>query len=177
MKNNIIFSIILTVLILASSNMSYAQDSSSNKTIKKFKYGIGGGAGFATGYGLSFRYIPKKFGAQLNFAPYIDNTTSTYSVGATFLYKLNENNTTNVYVYQGNHFYYNSQILEEYDPTNPSVPIKVRSTDSYVNNGVGFGLEIIFVKCVGLNFMAGYAAYKNFQQLNVTGEIALYYKF
>lgn len=162
---------------MASSTSGYAQDSSSTKVVKKLKYGIGGGAGFATGYGLSFRYIPEKFGAQVNFAPYVDNTTSRYSVGATFLYKLNENNTTNVYIYQGNHFYYNSQLIEEYDPNNPGIPIKNRVTDSYLNNGVGFGLEIIFVKCVGLNLMAGYAAYKNFQQLNVTGEMALYYKF
>lgn len=164
-------------MLLVNSNSSFAQDSLSKNNVKKFKYGIGGGAGFATGYGLSFRYIPEKFGAQFNFAPYIDNTTSRFSVGATFLYKLNENNTTNVYLYQGNHFYYNSQIIEEHDPANPGIPIKNSITDSYINNGVGFGLEIVFVKCVGLNLMAGYAAYKNFQQLNVTGEMALYYKF
>lgn len=177
MRNFIILPSLLFYILLFNANLSFAQDSLAKNSIRKYTYGIGGGAGFATGYGLSFRYIPSKFGAQLNFAPYVDKTTSRYSVGVTFLYKLNENNTTNVYVYQGNHFYYNSQLIEEFDPNNPSIINKTRITDYYLNNGAGFGLEIIFVKCVGLNLMAGYAAYKSFEQLNVTGEIALYYKF
>ena len=55
--------------------------------------------------------------------------------------------------------------------------ISERITESFFNNGVGFGMEIIFAKRIGFNIMAGYGAYDNFQQLNVTGETGLYFKF
>lgn len=154
-----------------------AQSTNEQEPLLKYKYGVGGGAGFATGYGLSFRYVPKRFGAQVNFAPFKNSETTRYSLGATFLYMLNENKSTNFYLYQANHFYYDSSIQFIYDPNNPSGTSTQRVTDSYFNNGLGFGVEIIIAKRVGLNFMAGYAAYDNFNGLNVTGELALYYKF
>lgn len=154
-----------------------AQNSSERDINVKYKYGIGAGAGFATGYGLSFRYVPKRFGGQFNFAPFKNSETSRYSLGATFLYMLNENKNTNFYLYQANHFYYDSSLQSIYDPNSPTSSSTQRVTDSYFNNGLGFGVEIIIAKQVGLNFMAGYAAYNNFNGLNVTGELALYYKF
>ncbi|MCX6350316.1 MAG: hypothetical protein NTX03_00465 [Bacteroidetes bacterium] len=140
-------------------------------------YGIGGGAGFATGYGLSFRYLPKNFGGQINFAPYKDASTERYSVGVTLLYMMIKSRVTNLFLYQANSYYYNSQMVPVYDPNFPNKNDMVRQTEGFMNNGLGFGIEIIMVKRIGLNLMTGYAAYHNFQQLNVTGEVALYYKF
>lgn len=177
MKSNTILSMIIFLLIIFNNEKIMAQDSTDLNHIEKYKYGIGGGAGFATGYGLSFRYIPKKFGAQINFAPFKNSETERYSLGVTFLYLLQENKNTNFYLYQANHYYYNNQTIYTYNPNNPGVEEKSRSTEDYFNNGLGFGIEIILAKKVGLNLMAGYAFYDNFKQLNVTGELALYYKF
>lgn len=154
-----------------------AQDSTGHSSTNKYKYGIGAGAGFATGYGLSFRYLPKHFGAQVNFAPYKDSETERYSVGLTLIYMLIESKITNLFIYQANHYYYNSEMIYTYNPAMPAVEEKVRTTDSYFNNGLGFGMEIIVAKRIGLNLMTGYAFYDNFRQLNITGEMALYYKF
>ncbi len=52
-----------------------------------------------------------------------------------------------------------------------------RITENYFNVGVGIGIEVTLAKRVGLNLMTGYAAYDNFNKLNITGEAALYYKF
>lgn len=175
MKHFVFVCLLISGAILISTDQSYAQDSTSINP--KYKFGIGGGAGFATGYGLSFRYIPKRFGGQINFAPYKDKETSRYSVGVTFIYMLIESRITNLFLYQANHYYYNSQMQYIYDPNFPENQEMQKVTESYVNNGLGFGIEIIFAKRIGLNLMAGYAFYKNFTQLNVTGEAALYFKF
>ncbi len=154
-----------------------SQDTLKHNGEQLYKYGIGGGAGFATGYGLSFRYLPKKFGAQVNFAPFKNKETERYSIGLTLIYMLIESKISNLFLYQSNHYYYNSQLVYIYDPNKPNDQTQTRQTEAYFNNGLGFGIEIVMAKRIGLNLMAGYAFYNNFEQLNVTGETALYYKF
>lgn len=165
----------LTFIMLLYSIKLIAQ--TPEETIPKFKHSLGAGAGFTTGYGLSYRYLPNKFGAQVNFAPYHDKETDRYSVGLTFIYILIENKISSLYLYQGNHYYYNSELIYIYDPLSPTSQDRVRESEGYVNNGLGFGIEFTIAKRIGLNLMVGYASYKNFEQLNLTGETALYYKF
>lgn len=167
--------IFVALLFTSAFSSSFAQ--TTDFPLEEYKYGIGGGAGFTTGYGLSFRYLPKKFGAQLNFAPYKAEDTERYSLGLTFIYKIIESKITNLYLYQGNHYYYNSYLAYTYNPNVPYSEELKKVKESYLNNGVGFGIEIIIAKRIGLNLMAGYAFYDNFRKLNVTGEAALYYKF
>lgn len=149
------------------------QDTASSK----FKYGIGGGAGFTTGYGLSFRYLPQRLGVQVNFAPFKSKETEKYSAGVTFIYNMIESKVTNLYLYQGNHYFYNSYTTYPYDPLNPWNQVPTRAVEDYFNNGVGFGIEMVIAKRIGFNLMAGYAFYNTFKELNVTGETALYFKF
>lgn len=171
--------LIITFFILIITN---ARAQNTEPEIEnKFKHSIGAGAGFTTGYGLSYRYIPGKFGGQVNFAPYHNKETDRYSVGLTFIYQLIESKTTILYLYQGNHYYYTSEIMEFYDPSpikgNDPISYKKRVTEGYVNNGLGIGIEFIIAKRIGLNLMAGYAFYDNFKQVNFTGETGLYFKF
>ncbi|MGZ5281295.1 MAG: hypothetical protein ACXWEY_03365 [Bacteroidia bacterium] len=165
------------VICMSLSITNLQAQSTENEDTETLKHSIGAGAGFTTGYGLSYRYRPGKFGGQINFAPYSNNDVSRYSAGLTFLYTIIENKVSNLYLYQGNHFYYNSQLEWVYDPTSSSNSRMERVTESYLNNGLGFGIELIVAKRVGINLMAGYAGYRNFSQLNITGEGALYYKF
>jgi hypothetical protein len=167
----------IPLLILANITLVQAQDSTSKSLPIHYKYGIGGGAGFATGYGLSFRYIPHNFGGQVNFAPFKNSTTERYSVGLTFIYMLIKSKTSNLFAYQANHFYTSTQTLYIFDPNNPTKQTTERQKEKYFNNGLGFGIEVIMAGRIGLNLMAGYAFYNNFSQLNITGETALYYKF
>jgi len=107
MKKPGLITAIICIGLLANMSQVLGQDKVKESSSK---HGLGAGAGFTTGYGLSYRYTPNKWGAQVNFAPYKDNETERYSVGLTFLYKLIENTNTSLYAYQGNHYYYNSQI-------------------------------------------------------------------
>ena len=163
-------------LFLLINNVSHAQIAKAENE-SKLKHSLGAGAGFTTGYGLSYRYMPKRFGAQVNFAPYKNTDVERYSVGLTFLYTLIETRAANLFIYQGNHFFSNSQNVMIYDKFDPMMVTTERQTDSYVNNGAGIGIEFIIGKRIGFNLMGGYAFYRNFTQIQFTGETALYFKF
>lgn len=173
---------ILHILVLLLLTVNVQAQDGNQESERKFKHAIGAGAGFTTGYGLSYRCMPAKFGAQINFAPYHTKETDRYSIGLTFLYMLIESKTTNLFLYQGNHYYYNSYSVYYMDPnhtlqTSEPTGIMQRQKENYVNNGLGIGIELIIAKRICFDLMGGYAFYDNFNQVNFTGETGLYFKF
>lgn len=175
MTRKLIFYAFALICIFGTSSSS-AQSGMAADSMR-FKHSLGAGAGFTTGYGLSYRYMPKRFGVQVNFAPYKNGDTERYSAGLTFLYNLIETRPANLFLYEGNHFYSETSLNYLYDPFGSQMPVPMKSTDSYLNNGVGVGIEFKIAKRIGFNLMAGYAFYRNFQNINFTGETALYFKF
>ena len=168
-------------LALFSNNL-LAQQHTQKDSTSEYTYGIGAGAGFTTGYGLSFRYFHNKWGAQVNFAPYQTDELARYSAGITFLYYLIRAKNTNLFLYQGNHYYYNKEyvyyadekmLMESGDKTD----YKKTEKDSYFNDGLGVGIEFIIAKRIAFDLMAGYAFYDTFKQVNFTGETGLYFRF
>ena len=177
MKKKYQFIVLLCFGMLTNSLQVLGQEKANSAKEIVTKHGLGAGAGFTTGYGLSYRYTPNKWGAQINFAPYKDSETERYSVGLSFLYTLIQNNNTSLFAYQGNHYYYNSQMQYVSNPIAPFNETYKRVSEGYMNNGIGFGIEIIFAKRISFNLMAGFASYRNFSNINLTGETALFYKF
>lgn len=170
MKTNIL--ILVTFLFFLSAPIfgQTKSDAVNNNSIK-YKYALGAGVGYTTGYGASFRFTPNKFGVQANFSPIYDQNNTQFSIGLTFLYTLIESEKTSFYLYQGNHFnYHHHPVYNYYNYDNDRVTQKF-------NNGVGFGIEFIILKRVSLNIMGGYAFYDNFERLSLTGEAGLYYRF
>lgn len=161
MKTKILIVVVLLSFIsvpIFGQNNNEALDLNNNN----YKYSLGFGAGITTGYGLSFRYIPNKFGVQANFAPYTRSQLIQLSVGASFIYNFHQTKYVSFYLYQGNHLQYTSNTNGE----------------TYVfNNGVGAGIEFNILNRIGLNIMGGYAFYDNFGGLNFSVESGLYYRF
>lgn len=175
MKNKLIFLLSICFLLMNTTNLK-AQDSISNKS-SKLPHGIGLGAGFTTGYGISYKYMPTKFGLQINASPYKSKDTQRYSLGLTFMYKLIERKIANLYLYQANHFLFTKdRVLITYDPIT-NVSNYSNESNSTIYNGLGFGFEIIIAKSIGFNIMSGYAFYDNFESINLTAETALHFKF
>ena len=158
---------LLFMLFLCVKSSTQEKADSVNKI--HFKYGLGLGIGSTTGYGLSFRYIPNKFGAQISFAPFKDNYSTQISLGITFLFNLIETDKTKFFIYEGNAYSYNKYQNESY--------FVGSNNSSYWNNGIGIGIEFIILKRVGFNIMGGYGGYHNFTSINITGETGLYFKF
>ncbi len=179
MKRRILILSSALLLVFSANQTVYGQSENNATEEEKFKFNLGFGAGFTTGYGLAFRYMPKKFGVQANVGPYFDEDTERYSLGLTFLYNIVESRRANLYLYQGNHYYYNTYLDFIYAPKQPNQqePYEVKRQESYLNSGVGLGAEIILAERLSLNFMAGYAFYRNFRSLNLTGETAFFFKF
>jgi len=159
----------LAICLIGLSNHAQTENSPS-----KSKYAVGIAAGFTTGYGLAYRYQSNKFGTQITFAPYKDSEKSHVSLGVTFLYKLMSFEKAELFIYQGNHYSSTrNQTVYDYatsydDDKNPQ---------KYFNNGLGLDFEIAINKQVGFHIMGGYAGFKNFRAINITGETALFFKF
>jgi len=179
-----IFSFILIALFFIPS--VYGQKNETQTYEKLYKNSFGIGAGFTTGLGLSYRYFPKKFGFQLNVAPYYQDygKDAFVSAGLTLLCNLAENRNNCVYAYLGNHYLYyslkKSNTNYVWDPiTSQYIYKTTENVDkrTELNTGIGFGFEFNTKKRVTLNIMAGYAQYNSFEKLFFTGELALYYRF
>jgi len=170
MKNKLLT--VLLFLLISNVNL-IAQDNNIAPEKKSFKNSIGIGAGFTTGFGLSYRYVPKKIGFQLNFAPYFTDygKNSTVSVGVTILNKIVEGKSSNLYLYLANHYFMTRESVISHSGT------EYNSADDIWNTGFGLGFEFNTKKRVVLNIMGGYAQYNSFKSLFFTAETALYYRF
>lgn len=169
-------SFIVLSMVLINTNVFSQKDTKQKSDSIKYKYSIGAGAGFTTGSGLSFRYIPKKLGFQVNFAPIQTEYSDIYSAGITAINYLLENEKTNLYLYWGNSYYYMKEKYFDYSTPTPIKTDSVHVTEHF-NTGVGVGIELILLKRISMNFMAGYALKENFKKFNFTGEGGIYYKF
>jgi hypothetical protein len=138
-----------------------------NKKPFYFKHNLGVATGFTTGWGLSYRYFPGKFGCQTNIIGYKDVDNGDLSVGATLLYSLYTTYFSNLYLYQANSYYYKY----------PSVSNDFGLSPNTFNHGLGFGLELITNEHYAFNLMLGYGAFQNFTRISPTIELALFYKF
>ncbi len=159
MKTKILF---LAILCLFAVSIS-AQENNSVERQTYSKHNIGLGAGLSTGFGLSYRYFPKRFGVQANIGTF-KPTDRVYSGGITFLLKIAESKVINLFLYQGNHAL-NYKIAEASDES------------IYFTNGIGVGTELKIADKIGLNLMCGYAAIDNFTDHFITLETGIYYKF
>ena len=156
------FLFLMFMLFLSTS--TFGQQSKNNKKIEQQKHSVGIGAGFTTGLGLSYRYLPNKLGIQATFLILPNNYYSGF--GATILYKVIQKQTSWLYLYQSN--LYSTYRTSGFNCGCP-----------YYEwfNGFGFGTEILLGKQVGLNFMGGAGFYENFDEFTVTGETGLYFRF
>jgi hypothetical protein len=176
--------IILSLFLIAFTLSSIAQVGTEDFTPSKHFIGLH--AGSTTGYGLSYRYWPTKFGGEITTSPKI-NADNTYSIstGLSLLYKLKENEKYSIYSYLGNsllltkfeNWDYNQGV---WDPNNQNGQYTV-TTKKYAqyNASIGLGYKVNFWQNLDFNLQAGYGVYDltNAIYTNVTGEIGLYYHF
>lgn len=149
--------LIVAIFISLFCHKLYSQDAKQGLIVQ---HNVGFGAGFATGFGSSYRIMLNDFGLQTNFFILTEShNIQLYSIGFTPLYVINKTERANIYIYQGNHI------------------LKERRNDSYIVNGVGIGIELVVLDRIGLNIMGGYASYDLFERMNFTTEMAFYFKF
>lgn len=143
---------------------------SVNKT-----HAVGFAAGFTTGYGLSYRYFPNRFGLQVTFSPFKRGEEQRHSFGITFLHELMDNGKINFFLYQGNHFLYDEDIVFSYPPPNYT-SVERKTISRNYNHGIGVGTEFRMGSKITMNVMTGYAAYDSFNSLSITAELGIFFQ-
>jgi len=167
---------ILTLVIIFFSTVIFAQEAeeqSNEQTAIVSKHAVGIAAGSTIGCGLAYQYTYSKYSAQFTFLPYKKTYKEMYCLGLSFYYTLNQGRRTSLFLYQGNHYYYNKTEWE-WEDWNGKKTVD-RELEIYNNNSLGIGFDFTIFDNVSLKLMAGYASYNNFSELGLTGEIALLY--
>jgi hypothetical protein len=166
------------VLIVTSASILYADAD------KVGTYNIGAGAGFVTGYGLSYRQWFNANGLQVTFSPYYNtddySTEAIFSVGATGLRMIKEAKYVNLFGYYGAHFWYDYSSYK--GGLEAGVPYSYSSSSTerkllFLGGGPGFDFHFWRIS---FNLMFGLAFRSDFKGntgMNFTGETALYYSF
>lgn len=176
------------ILLSFSWQIGCAQSGISQDSflLPKIQHEVGVSAGLTIGSGFLYRIWIGKFGAMVTAAPSWIEYRESYLAGFSLYLVGFQNHNSKFFFYQGNHFmssnlyrgYYGwsstNGVVSNYDPAET---IKDRNW----NHGIGVGYEIFRgpgrFNPFGLCMMVGWAGYKNFTETNITGELALVYKF
>lgn len=150
---------------LGAQQVSPPQQQKNDKT---FKHALGFAAGFTSGYGLSYRFMPKKVGVQITVAPFSSEDITQYSLGFAVLGKLAETRVSDFFIYGSTHYFYREK---HHDSWNLNEPIKRQ-----INTGLGIGIEFKAGDRVIIDLMTGYGGYDGFKRFNMTGEMGIYFK-
>ncbi|MFH1613404.1 MAG: hypothetical protein ABIB46_06795 [bacterium] len=174
--------LILIVIMFLIPILSYSQEKifttadAANISESEYKYSIGAAAGFTTGTGVSFRkWFDNKKAVQITLLPFLNKENSTISLGLTYLQKLKQGKTTNLFFYTGYHYF---QVIETSYIDDKNI-LNKKNTSINNNVGAGPGLEIKIDNIV-FDIMVGFAIYHNNidkLSLGLTGEIGLFYNF
>lgn len=157
------FSIGLSFLIKTSL---YSQLENNQDNRKSIEHSVGIVGGLTTGYGLAYRLKIYTFGFRTNFAPYSSKYSRSYIIGLTLTKDIKANEKTKLFLYLGNS--YNHIILH---------PNATREWITYINTGIGIGMEFIILEQIGFEIMAGYGVYRRHGEVNLSAEAGFFYKF
>lgn len=161
------FIILLAVSLLFASTISAQIDNADNN---KRPHNLGVSAGSTSGFGLSYKYFPDKFGFQTNGFLYVRSGETITSLGGSFLYSIKRQEKYNFYAhFSAMHLY------EHYWTVIDSV--KVIDDYHMVNMGPGIGIEFLF-QYINLSFQIGFGAYDNFRVYTMlAGGVGVHYRF
>lgn len=180
--------ILLGIVLSCSWYLGMAQDKPLRDSIPAsgIQHEVGVSAGLTIGSGFAYRIWLRNFGVMVSLIPSWMENRESYLTGLSMYLIGYQNDFSKFFFYQGNHFmstnyyrgyYGKSSTNGVVDYYSPAVTIKDRNW----NHGIGVGYEIFRgpgkFNPFGLSIMVGWASYKNFTQTNITGELALMYKF
>lgn len=145
--------LVLIIVVIFSVNLN-AQNYSRDIV---YSHGIGVAAGLSTGFGLSYRYLPDRFGTQFT----IGSSYEDFSFGITPIFVLRRSSLANLFLYSGNSFY------------------KSYGEDVLLVNSFGFGIELNSETPFSISLMGGIGSFLHINDdwnYSYTVEATLYYR-
>ena len=181
MKINKKILILSSILFIFASRL-LSQDIQTIKQVEappKYKNYFGFGAGFTNGYGLTYKFLPGKFGFQITCLPIFRDYGKEASIdlGVTLLKNIVQNSNNSFFLYFSNCYIYTSNKSGYYSSYPNYNYVSTTIKTSKWNTGLGAGFEFDTRKRIVMDIMIGYAQYNNFQSLLPTGELAVFYRF
>lgn len=170
---------ILIISLLLSIGM-YAQDTVQCSKKTALKHSVGIGNGYTTGYGALYRFQPKKLGVQVMFALQSGARNVRCNSSLAFFYTLWRRKNLSIMAYQSNLYRYRKETqfytpdgeLSESVTSNKTILKK-----NQFSHGIGAGVEILLLDCIGLNLLTGYGIFNHAAYFHPSIEGAVYYKF
>lgn len=157
----------ITILLITSIAIGNSQDVKSPKK-NKYVHAVGANAGFTTGVGLSYRYMPKRFGVQATFGVIGSSFGHTTNAGLTFIIKLINSDDSFLFLYQGSSLYRGYEINS----------IEQNSYSSNrIQTGIGIGAEGELSERIAIYGNAGFGMYNNAEYTSLDFGIGVIYKF
>lgn len=163
--------IFLALLFFSLFQLSAQEDTIS----KRLNHSLGVSAGATSGVGFSYRFLPNKWGVQVTGVPLFEASRTVFSAGLTALYRLREHEKMDVFLYLGNHVFYEKSKSIHPGSQGPWEP----PTYFQYNAGLGAGVNIHIADYLDLSLQVGYGVYNILQNINsnIAGGIGLYYRF
>lgn len=164
-------------LLVVTGLLFFTATGSLGSVDKVGDHNIGVGAGFVTGYGISYRQWLGTYGYQITTTPFYnktdDNSFFSLSMGATGLRMLKEARVVNLFGYFGPHLFFSRN-------AQTSLPAENVDITKMLFVGGGSGLDFHF-SSVSLNLMFGVMGRTAFGKsdagISLTGEVSVYYSF
>lgn len=152
---------LIFILLLLTGLSAFSQDE-IDANLSRY---IGASAGASTGFGLSYRYWPGRFGGQIVFTPISDESVIILCLGTTGFLSLYTSKHTRLFTYLAANGVYNTY-----------------NNDLGFAIGFGPGVEIFIFENIAFDIMFGYGLSGGntlFNQggLGFTVETALHYRF
>lgn len=163
-----------TLLCLLSSFSTFGQEEEEvaatiplSDYTSPYPHNIGIAMGLTIGKGIAYKYLPKRIGAQITYAPLITSDRDYHHGGLTLFYKLQQKELSSFYLYQATSYESDKKTDERGNV----------SSSEYVHIGLGFGLEMNLLTRLRLNLMGGFGSLENFKENGITAEAGLFYAF
>lgn len=167
-------SILSSLLFMLISSFVIAQ---YQVDLPKKSHGLGFAAGSTSGYGLSYKYFPEKFGFTVNTVFHIERWDKKLDLGGMFMYRLNEGKYHKLFAYASAYYHYRYDRYLDYGGSYPYNPNWQVSETKRFHTGPGLGVEVFNYR---LSFVVhlGMGAYNNFNTFSMlAGGAGLYYRF
>lgn len=153
-----------------SGILTFSQNAGNNETVKKHAVGIT--LGSFSGYGLTYKYFPGKFGFQVNNFLYASQDNTNIALGGSFLYSLSRFEKFNIYYHLSSAFFYRE--FMSYDWLTGD---EVKRFNRDFNPGTGVGIEVHWerISCSVYYGIGFYNELRTFSMLGGGG--SLFFKF
>lgn len=160
--------LILSILFLNIS-ICTSQDAKSTAIKQKHNHALGVNIGHTTGYGLSYRYMPRSVGVQLTFGAVSKIRNSTRSYGLALFYNILPREHASIFVYQGTNYIRKKEL-------NGFCSNEFREVE-YYNIGMGFAADVNLTSRLNFGVHIGYGMFNSLKYFTVDGGTTFLFKF